>query len=159
MDIKVRQGGPAPATAVVVATVRGLRWHGGVAREDLESPNVDAVQVGAQNLANAIRIVKMYGLPVVVAINRFPTDNRAEVEAAAAAAHDAGAAVAEADGFAKGGAGMTDLAAAVWRGRPRRGFAAEPAVPGRGDPGGQGRSLGQGHLPSRVGGVGAAHTG
>ena len=68
----------------------------GVAREDLESPNVDAVQVGAQNLANAIRIVKMYGLPVVVAINRFPTDNRAEVEVAAAAAHDAGAAVAEA---------------------------------------------------------------
>ena len=114
MDIKVRQGGPAPAAAVVVATVRGLRWHGGVGREDLDAPNVDAVRVGAQNLANAIRIVKMYGLPAVVAINRFPKDSRAEVEAAAAAAHDAGAAVAEADGFAKGGAGMTDLAAAVW---------------------------------------------
>ena len=115
MDIKVRQGGPPPAAAVVVATLRGLKWHGGVARNRLDSLNVKAVQTGARNLANAIRIVKMYGLPAVVAINRFASDSRAEVDAATRAALDAGAdAVAEANGFAAGGAGMTDLAAACW---------------------------------------------
>lgn len=115
MDIKIRQGGPPPSAAVVVATLRGLKWHGGVERNELDSVNLEAVQIGAQNLANAIRIVRMYGLPAVVAINRFPSDSRAEIDAAKCAAQDAGAlAVAEADGFAAGGAGMTDLAAACW---------------------------------------------
>ncbi len=113
MDIKVRQGAPPPSAAIVVATLRGLKWHGGVRRNELDSANVKAVQTGARNLANAIRIVRMYGLPAVVAINRFPSDRRAEIEAASRAALEAGAAaVAEADGFAAGGAGMTDLAAA-----------------------------------------------
>ena len=113
MDIKVRQGGPPPSAAVVVATIRGLKWHGGVRRNELDSHDVAAVQKGAQNLANAIRIVRMYGLPAVVAINRFPSDRRDEVRVASRAALDAGAvAVAEANGFAEGGAGMTDLAAA-----------------------------------------------
>ena len=115
MDIKVRQGGPPPSAAVVVATLRGLKWHGGVKRNRLDSLNVEAVQNGARNLANAIRIVRMYGLPAVVAINRFPSDSRAEIDAATRVALEAGAAaVAEADGFAAGGAGMTDLAAACW---------------------------------------------
>ncbi len=115
MDIKVRQGGPKPDAAVVVATIRGLKWHGGVKRNELDSTNVEAVKIGSQNLANAIRIVNMYGLPAVVAINRFPTDSQSEVIAAVAAAKDAGAVdVAEAKGFAEGGAGMTDLAEAVW---------------------------------------------
>ena len=115
MDIKVRQGGPAPSAAVVVATVRGLKWHGGVERRDLEVENVDAVKLGCANLANALRIVKMYGLPAVVAINRFPGDTPAEVTAAISSAQQAGAVAAcEAEGFAKGGAGMTDLASAVW---------------------------------------------
>ncbi len=115
MDIKVRQGGPKPSAAVVVATIRGLKWHGGVKRGELESENVDAVKVGAENLANAIRIVKMYGLPPVVAINQFPSDTAAEIAAAKSAALDAGAVgVAEARGFAEGGAGMTELAEAVW---------------------------------------------
>ena len=115
MDIKVRQGGPEPSAAVVVATIRGLKWHGGVQRDALESSNVDAVKVGAQNLANAIRIVKMYGLPAVVAINQFPSDTAEEIAAAKSAAIEAGAVgVAEARGFAEGGAGMTDLAEAVW---------------------------------------------
>ncbi len=115
MDIKVRQGGPEPSAAVVVATIRGLKWHGGVKRDELDNENVDAVKLGAQNLANAIRIVKMYGLPAVVAINRFPSDTAAEVEAAQQAAIDAGATgVAEAKGFAEGGAGMTELAQLVW---------------------------------------------
>ena len=115
MDIKIRQGGPPPSAAVVVATIRGLKWHGGLPRNELDSHGVAAVQKGAENLANAIRIVHMYGLPAVVAINRFPSDRRDEVRAACQAALEAGAhAVAEADGFAKGGAGMVDLADACW---------------------------------------------
>ena len=115
MDVKVRQGAPAPATAVVVASLRGLKWHGGVGWEKLEVPNVQAVRIGAANLANAVRIVNLYGLPAVVAINRFPSDSQAEIDAAAAAAEAAGAVgVAEADGFSAGGAGMVELATAVW---------------------------------------------
>ena len=115
MDIKVRQGGPEPSAAVVVATIRGLKWHGGVKRDDLESSNVDAVKTGAQNLANAIRIVKMYGLPPVVAINKFPSDTAEEIAAAKSAAIEAGAVgIAESRGFAEGGAGTTELAEAVW---------------------------------------------
>ncbi len=115
MDIKVRQGGPEPSAAVVVATIRGLKWHGGVKQGELESSNVDAVKTGAENLANAIRIVKMYGLPPVVAINKFPSDTAEETAAAKSAAIEAGAVgVAEARGFAEGGAGMTELAEAVW---------------------------------------------
>ncbi len=115
MDIKVRQGGPEPSAAVVVATIRGLKWHGGVKQGDLETSNVDAVKTGAENLANAIRIVKMYGLPPVVAINQFPSDTPEEIAAAKSAAIEAGAVgVAEARGFAEGGPGMTELAEAVW---------------------------------------------
>ena len=115
MDIKVRQGGPEPSAAVVVATIRGLKWHGGVKQGELESSNVDAVKTGAENLANAIRIVKMYGLPPVVAINQFPSDTPEEIAAAKSAAIEAGAVgVAEARGFAEGGDGMTELAEAVW---------------------------------------------
>ncbi len=115
MDIKTRQGGPKPSAAVVVATIRGLKWHGGAKRNELERRNLAAVREGGRNLANAIRIVKMYGLPAVVAINRFSSDSREEIRAAAQIALEAGAtAVAEANGFAAGGAGMVELADAVW---------------------------------------------
>ncbi len=115
MDIKIRQGGPSPSAAVVVATIRGLKWHGGVSRNELDSHNVAAVQKGAENLANAVRIVRLYGLPAVVAINRFPSDRPDEVRAACRAALDAGAhAATEANGFAEGGVGMADLADACW---------------------------------------------
>ncbi len=114
MDIKVRQGGPKPSAAVVVATVRGLKWHGGVEQADLTKADPDAVKRGAENLANAVRIVKMYGLPAVVAINRFPDDTPSEVQAVKSAAMAAGAlGVAEAKGFAQGGEGMRELAEAV----------------------------------------------
>lgn len=114
MDIKVRQGGPKPSAAVVVATVRGLKWHGGVELKQMGKPDVEAVRRGAENLRNAIRIVKMFGLPAVVAINRFPDDSPAEVAAVKELAMSFGAmAVEEAKGFAEGGAGMTDLAKAV----------------------------------------------
>lgn len=114
MDIKVRQGGPKPSAAVVVTTVRGLKWHGGLELKQMGKPDVEAVRRGAENLKNAIRIVKMYGLPAVVAINRFPDDSPDEVAAVKELAMAYGAAaVEEAKGFAEGGAGMTDLAQAV----------------------------------------------
>ena len=114
MDIKVRQGGPEPSLAVVVTTIRGLKWHGGVAINDMGSPNVEAVRKGSENLKNALRIVNIYGLPAVVAINRFPTDSKDEIEVVKEVAKSAGAiSVEEANGFVSGGDGMTELAAAV----------------------------------------------
>lgn len=114
MDIKVRQGGVSPSAAVVVTTVRGLKWHGGVAQTDLSRPDVGAVQRGAANLQHALRVVRIFGVPSVVAINRFPDDTPAEVQAVKSAAAEAGAAeAAEAKGFALGGEGMRELAEAV----------------------------------------------
>jgi formyltetrahydrofolate synthetase len=82
--------------------------------KDMGSPDPDAVRRGAANLENALRIVGMYGLPAVVAINRFPGDSPEEIAVASEAAISAGAVgVAEAKGFAEGGDGMIDLAEAV----------------------------------------------
>ncbi len=114
MDIKVRQGGAEPSAGVVVTTIRGLKWHGGVEMKDMATPNVAAVEEGASNLKHAIGIVKRYGLPVVVAINRFPDDHPDEIAAAQRAAEEAGAVAAiESKGFAEGGEGMKELATAV----------------------------------------------
>ena len=114
MDIKVRQGGPEPSLAVIVTTIRGLKWHGGVTISEMESPNPEAVRKGSENLKNALRIVNMYGLQAVVAINRFPTDSKDEITMVKEVAKSAGAfSVQEADGFMSGGDGMTDLATAV----------------------------------------------
>ncbi len=114
MDIKVRQGGVHPSAAVIVATVRGLKWHGGVEMKDMATPNVKAVHDGSANLRHAIAITRRYGLPSVVAINRFPDDHPDEIAELTRAAIEAGAlACVEAKGFADGGAGMTDLAHAV----------------------------------------------
>jgi len=114
MDIKVRQGGPEPSLAVVVTTIRGLKWHGGVAINNMNSTNLEAVRKGSENLKNALRIVNIYGLPAVVAINRFPTDSKDEIEVVKEVAKSAGAiSVEEANGFVSGGDGMTELAAAV----------------------------------------------
>lgn len=114
MDIKVRQGGPEPSAVVVVATIRGLKWHGGVAMKDMAASDPEAVRRGAENLKNALRIVGMYGLPAVVAINRFPNDTPDEIAVVREVAMAAGAVgVAEAKGFTEGGDGMTELAVAV----------------------------------------------
>ncbi len=114
MDIKVRQGGAEPSAVVVVATVRGLKWHGGVKEDALTEPNVAAVEEGVANLRHALAIVARYGLPAVVAINRFPDDTPEEVAAVQRAALEAGAlAAVEAKGFELGGEGMVELAEAV----------------------------------------------
>ena len=114
MDIKVRQGGAEPSAAVIVATIRGLKWHGGVAEKDLTEPNLPAVVEGMSNLRHALAIVAQYGLPAVVAINRFPDDTADEIAEVQRASLEAGAlAAVEAKGFELGGEGMFELAEAV----------------------------------------------
>jgi formate--tetrahydrofolate ligase len=122
-DIKCRASGLAPDAAVVVATVRALKMHGGVGKIVAGKPldpalleeNVEAVRTGASNLAAHIGIVRKFGIPAVVAINSFPTDTPAEVEAIRDVAIAAGARDAVvATHFSDGGAGATDLAEAVW---------------------------------------------
>jgi formate--tetrahydrofolate ligase len=81
VDIKCRQADLSPDAVVLVATVRALKMHGGVAKENLKEPNVEAVQKGMPNLLKHIENVKSWGLPVVVAINHFSSDTEAEVAA------------------------------------------------------------------------------
>jgi formate--tetrahydrofolate ligase len=122
-DIKCRASGLRPDAAVVVATIRALKMHGGVGRivagrpldPALQQENVEAVTRGAQNLAAQIENVRLFNVPAVVAINAFPTDTPAEVEAVQQVALAAGATAAVvANHWAEGGAGATDLAEAVW---------------------------------------------
>ena len=80
-DIKCRKAGLSPAAAVIVATVRALKMHGGVAKEDLGKENVAAVEAGLVNLGRHIRNVKKFGVPVVVGVNNFTTDTQAEFQA------------------------------------------------------------------------------
>jgi formate--tetrahydrofolate ligase len=122
-DIKCRASGLRPDAAVVVATIRALKMHGGVGKIVAGKPldpalleeNVAAVTAGAANLAKQIENVRLYNVPVVVAINSFPTDTAAEVAAIKAVSLAAGARDAVvADHWAKGGDGAADLATAVW---------------------------------------------
>jgi formate--tetrahydrofolate ligase len=122
-NIKCRASGLRPDAAVVVATIRALKMHGGVGRIVAGKPldpallqeNVEAVTRGAQNLAKQIENVRLFNVPVVVAINAFPTDTPAEVAAVQAVALAAGArAAVVANHWAEGGAGAVDLAHAVW---------------------------------------------
>jgi formate--tetrahydrofolate ligase len=122
-DIKCRASGLSPDAAVVVATVRALKMHGGVGKIVAGKPldpalleeNVEAVRLGAQNLAKQIENVTMFGIPAVVAINSFPTDTAAEVDAIREVALAAGARDAVvATHFVDGGQGAKALAEAVW---------------------------------------------
>jgi formate--tetrahydrofolate ligase len=122
-DIKCRQSGLRPDAAVIVGTIRALKMHGGVGRIVAGKPldpalleeNVEAVRLGAQNLAKQIEIVRSYGVEVVVAINAFPTDTPAEVAAIQEVALAAGARDAlVSTHFTDGGAGAEALARAVW---------------------------------------------
>jgi formate--tetrahydrofolate ligase len=122
-DIKCRASGLRPDAAVVVATIRALKMHGGVGKIVAGKPldpallaeNVDAVTAGGANLAKQIENVLLFNVPVVVAINAFPTDTPAEVEAVRQVSLAAGArAAVVANHWAKGGEGAEDLATAVW---------------------------------------------
>ena len=122
-DIKCRASGLRPDAAVVVATIRALKMHGGVGKivagKPLDSAlleeNVEAVRAGGANLAKQIENVRLFNVPVVVAINSFPTDTAAEVEAVKEVSLAAGARDAVvATHFTEGGHGATALAEAVW---------------------------------------------
>jgi formate--tetrahydrofolate ligase len=113
-DIVCRTGGFAPSAAVLVTTVRATKSHGGKAFNVLGHEDVAAVRAGMDNLAAHIQIVRRYGLPCVVAVNSFPTDTAAELGLLKELAEGAGAeTVVVHEGFARGGAGATELAAAV----------------------------------------------
>jgi formyltetrahydrofolate synthetase len=122
-DIKCRASGLRPDAAVVVATIRALKMHGGVGRIVAGKPldpaltveNVDAVRAGSANLAKQIENVLAFGVPAVVAINTYPNDTDAEIAAVRDVSLAAGASDAVvARHFVDGGAGAADLAQAVW---------------------------------------------
>ncbi len=112
-DIKCRKAGLAPEAVVLVATVRALKMHGGVALDALGGEDVAAVQAGCANLARHIANLRGFGVPVVVAVNRFPTDSEAELEAVAEAARGEGARAVICSHWAEGGAGAEELAREV----------------------------------------------
>lgn len=112
-NIKCRKAGIKPSVAVLVATVRALKFHGGVAREDLAKPNLDAIVRGGVNLERHIANLKKFGVPVIVAINHFAGDSDAELDQVIAIANNAGCEAHICKGWAHGGAGAEALAQAV----------------------------------------------
>ena len=111
VDIKCRKSGLRPDAAVVVATVRALKYHGGVDVPDLQREDLGALERGMANLARHLRNVReVYGIPCVVAVNRFPTDTDAEVALVGELVDGLGFAAYSATHFSDGGAGATDLA-------------------------------------------------
>ena len=112
-DIKCRYAGLKPDAAIIVATVRALKMHGGVPKTELKTPNVEAVKKGLVNLEKHIENVKKFGVPCVVAINIFAQDTAEELEAVREHCAKHGVNVALSDVFAKGGEGGIDLAKEV----------------------------------------------
>ena len=112
-DIKCRYAGLKPDAAVIVATVRALKMHGGVPKTELTTPNVEAVKKGLVNLEKHIENVKKFGVPVVVAINIFAQDTEEELEAVRVHCAKHGVNVALSDVFARGGEGGVELAKEV----------------------------------------------
>ncbi|MCL2068539.1 MAG: formate--tetrahydrofolate ligase [Oscillospiraceae bacterium] len=116
LDIKCRMAGITPSAVVIVATVRALKHHGGVLKADLNSENLDALQKGLPNLLRHVdNIVNVFGLPAVVAINRFPTDTEAELKLVEDECRKLGVNVALSEVWGKGGEGGMALAEEVVR--------------------------------------------
>ena len=114
VDIKCRKAGLKPSAAVVVATVRALKYHGGVEKADLNTENLEALQKGLPNLLQHVENVTVnYGIPCVVAINRFPTDTEAELEMVIEKCRGLGVNVALSEVWGKGGEGGIQLAEEV----------------------------------------------
>ena len=110
LDIKCRLAGLAPSAIVIVATVRALKYNGGIPKAELSAENLDALNKGMVNLGAHIENMKKYGVPVVVAINRFGTDTEDELNMIAKYCEDLGADFALSEVFAKGGEGGIELA-------------------------------------------------
>ena len=116
VDIKCRKAGLRPDAAVVVATVRALKYHGGVAKTDLNNENLEALEKGIPNLLQHVEnVTQNYGLPCVVAINRFPTDTEAELQLVREKCKELGVNVALSEVWGKGSEGGIELAEEVLR--------------------------------------------
>lgn len=116
IDIKCRMTGIRPSAVVLVATIKALKYNGGIAKSDLAAENLAALEAGLPNLLKHIEnITTVYGLPVVVAINRFPTDTEAELELVRTKCAELGVNVALSEVWGKGGAGGEELAKEVVR--------------------------------------------
>jgi formate--tetrahydrofolate ligase len=112
-DIKCRMAGLKPEAAIVVATVRALKMHGGKKKDQLGTPDVAAVQRGVENLTRHVRNVKKFGVPCVVALNRFITDTDEEIEVVRAACAVEGVDAVRCEVWEKGGDGGKEVAQAV----------------------------------------------
>ena len=116
IDIKCRKAGLKPSAVVIVATVRALKYHGGVPKPELNQENLEALEKGLPNLLQHVDNVKnVYGLPCVVAINAFPTDTKAELDLVEKRCNELGVNVALSEVWAKGGEGGKALAEEVVR--------------------------------------------
>ena len=116
LDIKCRMGGLKPSAVVIVATVRALKFHGGVPKAELNHENLEALEKGLPNLLQHVSNIKnVYGLPCVVAINAFPTDTKAELDLVEEKCRELGVNVALSEVWAKGGEGGIALAKEVVR--------------------------------------------
>jgi formate--tetrahydrofolate ligase len=114
-DIKCRYAGLVPDAVVLIATIRALKTHGGVAFADLKEENIDALNMGLENLQKHVENMQLFNVPVVVAINKFPTDTDAEVEFLDRRVKEMGSKVVLCDVWAKGGEGGADLAREIVR--------------------------------------------
>lgn len=114
VDIKCRKAGLRPSAAVVVATVRALKYHGGVAKDELNGENLSALEKGLPNLLRHVEnVTKNYGLPCVVAVNRFPTDTEAELTMVKEKCASLGVNAVVSEVWGRGGEGGLDLAAEI----------------------------------------------
>ena len=113
LDIKCRKAGITPSAVVIVATIRALKLHGGVPLKDVNNENLEAVAKGVENLKKHIENIHQFGLPVVVAVNKFVTDTDEEVNTVQAKCDYLGVQVIEANHWADGGKGAIELAEAV----------------------------------------------
>jgi formate--tetrahydrofolate ligase len=113
LDIKCRKTGLAPDCAVLVATIRALKMHGGVKKEDLKTENLKALEAGMANLARHVENVQKFGIVPVISINRFSADSDAEIALVEEHAKKLGVEAIMADHWAEGGAGAADVARAV----------------------------------------------
>jgi len=115
IDIKCRKAGLEPSCVVIVATIRALKMHGGVKKEDLKKEDLTALEAGMANLRRHVENVKKFGLPAVISINRFSADTEAEIALVKEKCNSLGVEALMADHWAMGGEGAADVARAVVR--------------------------------------------